>query len=375
MKIALTGGGTGGHFYPLIAVAYEINAIVKERKLVTAQLFYLSDSPFDRRALFENNIEFYKVRAGKMRRYHSWLNWLDSFKTAIGILSALWKLFWLYPQVIFSKGGYASFPVLFAARILRIPVLIHESDSHPGRVNLWSAKFARRVAIAFPEVIKYFPKEKTALIGVPVRQNIGHPITQGAHEFLKLEKGLSIIYVTGGSQGAVTLNDVLIDILPQLVDHFQIVHQAGKNNFDDCEKRARLLLESSPHKNRYKIFPYLNETALRMVGGVADLVITRAGSTTLFEIASWGTPAIVVPLPPEISHDQRTNAFTYARSGGAVVIEQDNLTPSVLLAEINRLLNDKELLQKMQISAKQFFRPDAGRVIAEELVKIALENE
>jgi len=375
MKIVLTGGGSGGHFYPLIAVAQEINEIVRAQKLVGIKLFYLADEPYDPQALFENHIEFRHVSAGKMRRYFAVLNLFDLFKTFIGVFSALWYTYWIYPDVVFGKGGYASFPMLWAARFFKIPVIIHESDAHPGRVNLWAARFASRIAISFTEAAKYFPKEKTAITGHPIRKDVAHPLTLGAHQFLKLEKGIPVIFVTGGSQGAMAINETVLDILPQLVEHYQVIHQAGKNNIKDVEKRATVILGDNPFRERYRLFPFLSETALRMTAGITELVISRAGAGTIFELATWGTPAIVIPLPESVSHDQRHNAFDYARGGGAIVIEQANLTPSVLLSEINRLLNNRALLTEMREGAKRFAKPDAAKLIAEEIIKLALEHE
>ena len=376
MKIVFTGGGTGGHFYPIIAVAQAINQIAIERHLVEPKLYYFSSSLYDARALFENDIEFRQIPAGKWRRYFSLLNFTDTIKTGGGILSAIWQLYFLYPDIIFSKGGYAGFPTLVAAKFLHIPVLIHESDSHPGRVSLWSARFAIRVALSYPEAIEYFPKEKSkvAITGNPIRDELLHPISVGAPEFLKLDKSLPLIYVTGGSLGAAKINDTLLDILPQLIEKYQIVHQVGESNIPDIQKRVSYLLADNPNCERYKVFASLNTTALRMIAGVANLVISRAGST-IFEIAAWEISSIIIPIPEAISHDQRLNAFTYARSGAAVVIEQDNLTPSVLLSEINRLLSNNKLLEQMKAGAKQFARPDASRVIAGELLNLALEHE
>jgi UDP-N-acetylglucosamine--N-acetylmuramyl-(pentapeptide) pyrophosphoryl-undecaprenol N-acetylglucosamine transferase len=375
MKIALTGGGTGGHFYPLIAVAEEINNVMKERKLVPAKLYYFADKQYDPRLLFENNIEFRQISAGKVRRYFSILNLFDGIKTVWGIMEAVVKLFFVYPDVVFSKGGYVSFPVLWAARLLRIPVVIHESDSLPGRVTAWSAKFATRIAASFPESLSKFPEDRTALTGNPIREDALHPISQGAAEFLNLEPGLPVIYVTGGSQGATVLNDVILDILPSLLEKYQIIHQVGTANLAESEKRASFVLEKSTHKNRYKMFPYLNGSALRMVAGISDLVISRAGAGAIFEFAHWGTPAILIPIPLPISHDQRENAFAYARSGGAVVIEQNNLTGSVLASEIDRILTNQNLKESMKKGAKSFAKPDAGKKIAEEVINLALAHE
>lgn len=374
MKIVLTGGGTGGHFYPLIAVAQEINQLAKERALVPPKLFYLAASPYDRQLLFENEITFHRVTAGKWRRYFSLWNFFDQLKTGLGILLAFWRLYLIYPDVVMSKGGYVSFPVLVAARVLKIPVIIHESDSHPGRVSLWARKFARRVAVSYPEAFRYFPQDRTAVTGNPVRRELLRPLTTGAREFLHLEPETPVIFVVGGSLGALAINEVVVDLLPELLNRYQIIHQVGEVNRSEVEQRARFLIEKHPHRNRYQIFSTLSTDALRMTAGVASLIITRAGSM-IFEIAVWGIPAIVIPIPEPISHDQASNAFTYARSGGAVVIEQNNLTPSILKSEIDRLMNQPDLLSKMRAGAKSFARPDAGRLVAEEVLNLALGHE
>ena len=143
MKIVFTGGGTGGHFYPIIAVAERVNQIIDDESIIGAKLYYLSDNPYDKEALFENSLTYQEINAGKMRTYFSLRNFLIYLKL-FGMISALFKVFLIYPDVVFGKGGYASFPTLLAAKILHIPVLIHESDSAPGRVNKWAGKFAKK---------------------------------------------------------------------------------------------------------------------------------------------------------------------------------------------------------------------------------------
>ncbi|PIR86440.1 UDP-N-acetylglucosamine--N-acetylmuramyl-(pentapeptide) pyrophosphoryl-undecaprenol N-acetylglucosamine transferase, partial [Candidatus Kaiserbacteria bacterium CG10_big_fil_rev_8_21_14_0_10_43_70] len=174
MKIVLTGGGSGGHFYPLIAVAEQIHEVAKERKLLEPKLYYVGPKPFDAEALLAQAIEYKPTPAGKIRRNGGAIrNFFDIFKTSWGIVRATFQLFSLYPDVIFSKGGYAAFPTLFAARLLRIPVIIHESDATPGIVNKWSSSFARWIGIAHPDSAKGFsPKvqDKIALVGNPIRR-------------------------------------------------------------------------------------------------------------------------------------------------------------------------------------------------------------
>lgn len=378
MKILLTGGGTGGHFYPLIAVAEEINEIAKQNRLLQPKIYFMSTEPYNEGLLFQNNIIFEKVGAGKIRREKSLqnliLNFFDLWKTFFGVLHALWRLFVIYPDVVFGKGGYTSFPALLAARLLLIPVVIHESDSTPGKVNKWAGKFARKVAISYPDAVKYFKPEKTAYTGNPIRVEIQEPLSAGAHEFFGFSKDIPTIFIIGGSQGSVFINEIIIRSLPDLVEKYQIVHQTGKNNIKVVEETRNVVLQGNPNKDRYKPMAYLNVLELRMASGVADIIISRGGST-IFEIASWAKPSIIVPIPEKTSHDQRSNAFSYARSGASIVIEEENLAEGVLMAEIERILTTPGEKERMSESAKTFARRDSAALIAQEILSIGLEHE
>lgn len=376
MKIVFTGGGTGGHFFPIIAVAEEINEIVEKRNLVRPEMFYVSNSKYDELALYENGIEYRHNFAGKMRRYFSLKNGFDFFKTLLGLPSAINLLFHIYPDVVFSKGGYVSVPVVFAARILRIPVFIHDSDAIPGRANLWAGKFAKRIAVSYPEAIEYFNhKDRVAYVGNPVRKKIKIISREGAHDYFQFSPDLKTILVVGGSQGAEHINTTLHSALAELLNKYQVIHQVGKENFDAYKELVGVELHGHQHISRYRAFPFLNEMDLRNAAGCADLVISRAGSGSIFEIASWGKPSILVPIPEDVSRDQRRNAYAYARVGATEVIEQANFTPHVLNSEVDRIFEDSGLIEKMKAGAQQFARPDAAHVLAEELIKMMLEHE
>jgi len=374
MKILFTGGGTGGHFYPIIAIAEEVNRIIDEEKIVGAKLYYMSDTPYDKGALYDNGITFLQSPAGKQRTYFSLLNFFDIFKTGIGVLIATIRLFAVYPDVIVGKGGYGSFPVLFAARLLRIPVIIHESDSYPGRVNLFAAKFAKRIAVSYDEAAHYFPMKKTAWTGQPVRREIQQPTEQGAFEYLKLDPKIPVIFIIGGSQGAQLINDTVIDALPVLLNSYQIIHQVGLKNMAIAKSQADAALDKHPHKDRYVAFPFLNILAEKMAAGAATIIISRAGST-IFEIALWGVPSIIIPITKSNGDHQRKNAFNYAREGCCIVVQETNLTPHLLTLEIDKLIANKELRDKMSVSARAFAKPDAAKNIAKEVVGIALSHE
>lgn len=374
MKILFTGGGTGGHFYPIIAVAQAIRERVKERKIIPPQLYYIGPDKYNPRALFDNEIQFVKAPAGKIRRYFSVLNFTDAFKTAYGCLSALMSVYSIYPDVVFSKGGYASFPALFAAKLLRIPVIIHESDSRPGRVNAWAGRFARKVGVAYPSAARYFKADKVAETGLPIRAEIAEPLTNGAHEFLKLEQGTPTVLVLGGSIGSAAINDAVVSALPELLNRYQVIHQTGRKNYESVKQLSDVVLKDHQYSYRYHPFDFLNELALRMSAGVADVVVSRAGST-IFEIAAWGVPAIVIPIPEAVSHDQTANAFAYAESGAASVIEENNLSAHILAEEIDRIYGNPSIRQTMKERAKAFARLDSASIIADAILDMALEHE
>jgi len=374
MKILFAGGGTGGHFYPIIAIAQAIRERTETRKILSPTMYYMAPTRYNPRALFDAEITYVYVPAGKLRRYFSLLNFTDLFKTAYGCILALFRMYTIYPDVVFGKGGYASFPVLLAARLLRIPVIIHESDSKPGRVNSWAGKFARKIAVSYPDAASYFKIEKVAHTGHPIRAEIAEPLSNGAREFLQLEEKTPVILILGGSQGAQNINDVVLTALPELLNRYQIIHQVGRANIESVKETTALVLKNHPFSYRYHPFDYLNELALRMAAGTADVAVSRAGST-IFEIASWGLASILVPLPADVGHDQIANALAYAKTGAASVIAENNLTSHILIEEIDRIENHPAIKQTMKDKAKAFSRRDSAGLIADALLNIALEHE
>lgn len=379
MKIVFTGGGTGGHFYPIIAVAERVNQIADTENIIGPKLYYISNSPYDHEVLFENGINYEEVYAGKMRINPSlrerFFNFFDVFKVFFGTLNAIYKLFSIYPDVVFGKGGYASFPTLFAARLLKIPVIIHESDSMPGRVNLWAGRFATKIAISFKEASSSFPVDRVAWTGQPIRTEIEHPAPKNkALEYFKFESNLPVIFIIGGSQGAELINNTILDALPRLIKNYQIIHQTGVSNFKNVKDRSDVVLSDVNDKARYVSIPFLNPLAMKMAAGVATIVVSRAGST-LFEIASWGVPSILVPFAESNADHSKMNAFNYARAGACSVIEEGNMTANILSSEVDRIIEDKKGYVQMVNSAKNFNKPDAAMKIARELVDLALGHE
>ncbi len=377
MKIVFTGAGTGGHFYPLIAIAEAIRDVVGERQLVTPKLYYLAPEPYDQEALFQNNMVFVRIDAGRVRRYFSIQNVIDVAHTIFGFVDAVYELFRIYPDVIVSRGGFGSVPVTLAARLIGIPVIVHESDSKPGRANLLAAKHAERIGIAFPGAASYFPEKvrgKIALVGIPIRKELTGPAPEGARQELGLDDAPTVL-ILGGSTGSQRMNETVLAGLSDMVAFANVIHQTGKKEIGTVESMSKVVLQDNPHASRYHPFAYLSADAMRRASGVADLIISRAGATAIAEISHWKKPAILIPIPETVSHDQRTNAYAYAHTGGAAVLEETNLTPNVLVSEARRIVSDKALSARMAEKGSAFMPGNAARLIAEEAIRIALTHE
>jgi UDP-N-acetylglucosamine--N-acetylmuramyl-(pentapeptide) pyrophosphoryl-undecaprenol N-acetylglucosamine transferase len=197
---------------------------------------------------------------------------------------------------------------------------------------------------------------------------------EGARQYLALEPDIPTILVLGGSQGASKINESILSALPDLVAFINIIHQTGVANLKEVQNVAGVELKDNPHESRYHPFGYLDEVSLQRAAGAANLIVSRAGAGSIAEIGLWKKPAILIPIPESISHDQRINAYSYARTGAAVVIEEENLVPHILVSEIRRITSDPGLVKTMATSAEGFTDPDAARILANQLLAIALEH-
>lgn len=370
MRILFTGGGSGGHVFPIIAVIRELKQIAEDERILDLDLFYMGPEDFGQEQLAAEEVIIVPIMTGKMRRYASFRNFIDFFRTVIGIFQAIWNMFLITPDVIFSKGGHGAFPAVVASVILRIPLIIHESDAVPGKVNKFSGHFAKRIGVAFTGAVSFFPEKKVALVGIPIRKRILGGNRDITRENLQIFGNLPVIGVIGGSQGAERINDATLGILKELTERYEVIHQTGTNNFQDVQQEASVILEFG-HKERYHAFGFLDEAGLRDFYVISDLIISRA-SSALFEIAAWGKPSILIPIQNSAQDHQRKNAYEYAAAGACLVIEEPNLSPHVLFAEIKKVLDNPELLTKMREAAQKFSRIDAAELIAREILKIGL---
>ncbi len=371
MRILLTGGGTGGHIYPLLAVGEELRDIA-EKKNIDISLDYFGAPGIYESFLEGDGIRVSKIIGGKWRRYFDLRNLIDIPKFFLSIFQLLWKMLRLMPNVLFSKGGTGALAVVLVARFYRIPVIIHESDTVPGLSNLFSRRFAARIAISFPSAAEYF-SGNVALVGNPIRNSL--LLTSADQKTAKQNLGFipadPLILFLGGSQGATRINDFVLNNLRDFVKEFQILSQVGIRNFDDFKAELALTEKnlSDPEKRKYKFLAYLDDNE-KIAYSAADIVVSRAGASNIFEIAAFGKPAILIPLPEAANDHQTKNAYEYAKSGAAIVIESDNLKPNLFLNEIKKILSDPLKYKSMSEAAKKFAKPDAARTIAEEIIKL-----
>ena len=369
-RVVFTGGGSGGHIYPIIAVAEALQKRLKELD-APAELIYLGPKDEYSAMLLGHGIELRPIASGKLRRYMSAQNFLDAPKFVIGFFQALWKLYFIMPDVVFSKGGTGALPVVIAAWFYRIPIAIHDSDAQPGLTNVHSGRFATRVFLSFERAAAFFNPNKVTITGSPLRAELlGVRMSkEDAKEALGFEKNQPLVLILGGSQGAQRINEFVLTNLPQFIGLAGVMHQTGGNNFDDVQKLAKVTIMNAPAAFRYVPVPFFKDdmgTALT----AADVVVARSGSSVC-EFASFGLPAILIPLADSANDHQRVDAYEFAKNGAAVVIEEANLVPGIFFAELKKILTDNDLRAKMSAASSAFFIPGAAERIAEELMAIS----
>lgn len=321
----LSGGGTGGHIVPNIALIHEL----RERFVAEGspgrpgvleptplELLYIgSRNGMEQKMIEEIDVPFVAITCGKLRRYFSLKNFIDFFKIPVGILQALTVLLKFRPDVIFCKGGYVSFPVAVAGWVLRIPVVLHESDVSPGLANRLCSRFAKVICTSFEESRKYFKHKKVVLTGNPVRRELALASADNGLKFLDFSRELPVILIMGGSSGAEYINQLTWRNLEYLLPHFQIVHICGRGNVPQTSDLLdHLKPEHHKYLSHYRSFQFLDHE-LKDVYAAADVIVSRAGAISLAEIDFFEKPAVLIPLGKSASRgDQILNAEAFAKN-------------------------------------------------------------
>lgn len=361
LRVVLTGGGTGGHVYPVVAVAAAVKALDPQTKF----LWIGSADGQEREVAKASGIRFVSVPTGKFRRYFSLANIIDVFKVPVGVIKAWLRLGAFRPDVIFSKGGFVSYPVVIAAWLRDIPILEHETDYVPGLANRKLARKATLIATSFPVLAAELPYNKTVLTGQPIRPETLQGSTDRAREMFKLPKDDRLVLaIFGGSQGAQAVNEVIGQLLPELLPHYQIIHQVGPKNEEFGKE-----LEQKYGQRGYRARGFLTDE-LADVYALADVVVSRA-SGQIHELAALGKPAVLVPLPGSASDHQAKNAEAFAKQHAAIVLEPANLTPQLLMQELLKLRHDEPLRRQLGAAIKRLDQPLAAQKLAYWIVRLA----
>lgn len=325
-KIVLTGGGTAGHVTPNIAL---LPQLIQH----SFDICYIGSYHGIEKELIEAaNIPYYGISSGKLRRYIDLKNLSDPFKVVKGLGQSIRLLRKIKPDIVFSKGGFVSVPVVLAARFCHIPVIIHESDITPGLANKLAIPFAKKVCCNFPETLQYLPKDKALLTGSPIRQELLSGNAENARSYCHFHAEKPVLLVIGGSTGSKIINETIRAQLPTLLKNYQVIHLCGKGNLD----------ESLMHTAGYAQFEYISQQ-LKDMFALSDIVISRAGANSICELLALHKPNILIPLSAAASRgDQILNAKSFAKQGFSYVIEEENLSGNTLLTALNEVSSQKE---------------------------------
>lgn len=337
-RIILTGGGTAGHVTPNIA-------LLPRLKELGYDIHYIGSYTGIEKELIEQfQIPYHGISSGKLRRYFSWQNFTDPFRVLKGFGEANKLIKTLKPDVIFSKGGFVSVPVVLAGKNSKVPTIIHESDMTPGLANKISIPSATKVCCNFPETLNHLPDGKAVLTGSPIRQELLTGDKEAAKKLCGFTSDKPVILIIGGSLGSVIVNNAVRAILPELLKDFQVIHLCGKGKTD----------ESLSNLDGYAQFEYIQKE-LRDLFALTDIVISRAGANAICELLALHKPNLLIPLSANASRgDQILNARSFERQGFSVVLEEEELNDKLLLDTIRSLYGKKDsYISAMKQSSQQ----------------------
>ena len=325
-RIILTGGGTAGHVTPNIALLPALRALGFEIHYVG------QNTGIERRLIEPQGIPYHAIPAGKLRRYIDLKNVRDIFLVCAGFMKSFFLLHQIKPQIVFSKGGFVSCPLVWAAWLHRIPVIIHESDLTPGLANKLSAPFAAHICYSFPETAAMLPSSKATHTGIPIRESLLKGEAATGRNLCGFTNAKAVVLIIGGSQGSATINQFTRNALAALREQFQICHICGAGNVQEGNTPG------------YRQFEYVDRELPDLLA-MADVVVSRAGATTLFELLALRKPNLLIPLSRKASRgDQVLNARSFARQGFSHVLEEEDLTVESFIEGIQRAYHHRQTL-------------------------------
>ena len=325
-RIVLTGGGTAGHVTPNIALLPHL------KKLGYDIQYIGSYDGIEKKLIEELGISYHGISSGKLRRYFDIKNFSDPFRVAKGFFQAKQLLKQLKPDIIFSKGGFVTVPVVQAAKAQHIPVILHESDMTPGLANRLALPAASKICCNFPETVSHLPEGKAVVTGSPIREELRHGNRLAALQFCGFTADKPVLLIIGGSLGSVAVNQAVRSILPELLKSFQVIHLCGKGNLDD----------SLNDTFGYVQYEYIKKE-LADLFALADIVVSRAGANAICELLELRKPNLLIPLSAAASRgDQLLNAASFQKQGFSVILQEEDLTSDLLLDSILNLYQNRQ---------------------------------
>lgn len=382
MRIVLTGGGSGGHITPFGPIIEALRTLHNEQKETLPariepkklEISFMGVASRQARELFTAySVPVIHIPSGKLRRYLSVYTVADiCVKLPVGMFKALISMWRIMPDVVISKGGYGSIPAILAASFYRIPSLIHESDAIMGISNKLIARFTSAIAVGFPNS-SHYPKEyayKTFATGTPVRSVSSTFGKEQAKASFGIPTNEFVLLVMGGSQGAQQINEALLSVLPDIIVNVAVLHICGDAHYKAVTTVSREILEHSPRKTLYKVFPRLSDK-MEYALTAADAVVSRAGASSLSEIAQHRIPALIVPLEGSANDHQRRNAESFEATGGILVLDPTNMGRNLFKLNLERILTDEDLRGKLTNNLPSLDYPNAARDIASLALKLA----
>lgn len=372
MRLIITGGGTGGHVSPAVAVIARLRERSAAEGWALEMLFVGSMAGVERRTMEGLGVEYKAIQTGKLRRYLSWQTPVDLLvRLPLGAVQAWGAVRKYKPEVIFSTGGYVCVPTVIAGWMLKVPAITHEQTALVGLANRIAGRFANKVAVSYPQSLKYFPEGKGFVTGNPLRPSLLDGDAGRGVERFGFDAEVPTVYVTGGAQGSHAINMAVQEALPEILGVAQVVHQCGEGpeGSGDDLRSLQAAREKLPEelKRRYVVQAFVGDE-IGDVYALARLVIGRAGAGTVNEVANLGKASVLVPLPG--AQEQKANAEVLEREGGAVMLLQDDLSGKKLMEVIGGLLGDEGKLRRMGESARKMGTAGAADKIIDALLEV-----
>ncbi len=375
-KIVFTGGGTGGHVFPLVAILRELKKMIPVEKI---DIYYIGPKDgLSKEYIEKEGVNIKYIHTGKLRRYAGAKAIIENikdifFRVPLGIIQSFIHLYIFSPDLIFGKGGYGSFPVILTAKVFQIPVILHESDAIVGAANQFLQKFSTEVFVSFPNTESVL-NQKMFVVGNPIREEVVGGSRERGVELFKVTDEKPVLLILGGSQGSERINDLFLSASTGFLENFQVIHQCGKNNHKNVLAESSATIKEEL-KSRYFLKDFFNEEELAAAYKVADFVISRAGSGSIFEIAANGKASALLPLTESAQNHQVKNAYNYASSSAGIVFEEENLSSHFFLEKIKELFSPIEQVRIMERNALNFARPRAAFIVASYLKEYLSREE